>query len=393
MVSPRTACPACGREGLDVFYEQAAVPVNSLLLLPDAATARAFPTSGLALGFCAGCGFITNTLFDPAMTDYNGDYEETQGFSARFREFAQAEVSDWVERYDLTGRPVLEVGCGKGDYLATMVEHGIGHGYGYDPAFKPGRISAEAAARIDVVPAFLDAGTRVPPVAALVCRHTLEHVPDVADFLAALRTVVGEQPTVFLFELPDVQRILDDVAFWDVFYEHCSYFSAGSLVRLFRRAGLQVLDVALVFDGQYLTIEAGAGDPAAGPELALADDLDRLTAAVEHFRTAMTETQARWRREITAVTDTGGRVALWGSGSKSVAFLTTVGITDEISYVVDINPNKHGTYNAGTGQQIVAPQLLQDYQPDLVIIMNPVYRQEITRDLDALGVRARVAAL
>jgi hypothetical protein len=40
---------------------------------------------------------------------------------------------------------------------------------------------------------------------------------------------------------------------------------------------------------------------------------------------------------------------------------------------------------AGTGQEIVAPEFLRTYQPDAVIIMNPVYRDEISRDLSAMG--------
>ena len=59
-----------------------------------------------------------------------------------------------------------------------------------------------------------------------------------------------------LFELPDVRRVLDEVAFWDVYYEHCSYFSAGSLARLFRATGFEVLDLALDYDDQYLLLEA-----------------------------------------------------------------------------------------------------------------------------------------
>jgi hypothetical protein len=77
---------------------------------------------------------------------------------------------------------------------------------------------------------------------------------------------------------------------------------------------------------------------------------------------------------------------LWGAGSKGVSFLSTLDLTtDDVPYVVDLNPHKIGTFIAGTGQEIVAPDFLSDFRPDVVIIMNPVYRQEITQKLAALG--------
>jgi hypothetical protein len=81
----------------------------------------------------------------------------------------------------------------------------------------------------------------------------------------------------------------------------------------------------------------------------------------------------------------GRRVVLWGGGSKAVAFLTTLGVQDEIEYAVDINPYKHGTFLAGGGQKIVAPCFLQEYKPDTIVIMNPIYRDEIQLTLAAMG--------
>ena len=57
----------------------------------------------------------------------------------------------------------------------------------------------------------------------------------------------------------------------------------------------------------------------------------------------------------------------------------------EIKYVVDINPNKKGKYIPGTGQQIVEPEFLVDYQPHLIIIMNPIYESEIRNMLENLN--------
>ena len=76
----------------------------------------------------------------------------------------------------------------------------------------------------------------------------------------------------------------------------------------------------------------------------------------------------------------GGRSpVIWGSGSKCVAFLTTLGIDSEIECVVDINPRRHGKYIAGVGKRIVPPEHLKEFKPETIIVMNPIYKDEIAR--------------
>jgi ABC-type Fe3+-hydroxamate transport system substrate-binding protein len=111
---------------------------------------------------------------------------------------------------------------------------------------------------------------------------------------------------------------------------------------------------------------------------------------VEHYEAR----REQWRAALAEWKSAGKKVVLWGGGSKGVAFLTTLGQSlDDIAYAVDINPIKSGTFMAGTGQGIVAPSFLPDYRPDVVIIMNPVYRGEITRDLSAMGLAPNIQAL
>jgi hypothetical protein len=75
----------------------------------------------------------------------------------------------------------------------------------------------------------------------------------------------------------------------------------------------------------------------------------------------------------------GQQAVVWGGGSKGVTFLNTLQIQYQIEYVVDVNPHKHGKYVAGTGQMIVAPEHLIKYRPDIIIVMNPIYLEEIAR--------------
>jgi hypothetical protein len=63
-----------------------------------------------------------------------------------------------------------------------------------------------------------------------------------------------------------------------------------------------------------------------------------------------------------------------------------------IDRVVDINPHKRGKHLAGTGQRIVAPADLAADPPDIVVVMNPVYRDEIAADLAGRGLTPELVA-
>jgi cyclopropane fatty-acyl-phospholipid synthase-like methyltransferase len=391
-VDVTAVCPACGAAGLRIFHEEANVPSHSCLLLDDATEARDFPTGDLRLGFCASCGFITNTSFDQTLSAYSSRYEETQGFSERFRVFASELAKRWVDEYDLHGQTVFESGCGKGEFLLHMVEHGAGAGIGIDPGVNPDRIDSAAADQLTWIADLYSEKYAHIEADAIVCRHTLEHISPVGEFLRLIRRTIGDRTdTVVHVDLPDVLRVLRETAFWDVYYEHCSYFGIGSLVRLFRACGFDVLSARMEYDDQYIVLEARPTEQeSSSVHIDGEDDLDALASAVAHFEESYAATIQEWRSRVAAAAAQGKRVVIWGGGSKGVAFLTALGGAAPIEYAVDINPFKADKYLAGGGQRVVAPEFLREYQPGVVIVMNPIYRDEIQADLDRLGVSAEL---
>lgn len=377
-------CPACGGDSVLDLVDIRDVPVHCNVLLPSREAALAAPRGHIALGFCRTCGHVFNAAFDPAPMTYTQAYENSLHFSPRFQAYAEELADTLISRYGLRGKTLIDIGCGKGDFLALMCERGDNRGYGFDPSYVPENVDATASRRMTIVQDFYSdryAGTAADFV---MCRQVLEHIQTPGEFVRNVRSAVGDRrETVVFFEVPNVMYTLKDLGIWDLIYEHFSYFSPVSLESLFRRTGFTVLAVTELFDGQYLGIEMRPGEPSVDP---LQESCaTSLLQYARKFRDSYREKVARWQTVLGEAKDTGKKVLVWGGGSKGVTFLNVMP-SGGIGGMVDINPRKQGMFVPGTGHMVVPPEFVREYQPDIVIIMNTIYETEIRNTLRSFGV-------
>ena len=371
------------------------MPAHSCLMFSSRPEALAFPRGDIELGFCGRCGFIGNVRFDPALERYSAAYEETQAYSPRFLRFLDEVWDDQIARFELgPGMAALEIGCGKGEYLVGLCERSGCGGIGLDPGYRPERTRSSAADRITFIRDFY--GPKYAHLHAdyVCCRHTLEHIAPVLDFVRLVRQTIGDRRHVnVFFELPDMERVLQQGAFWDIYYEHCSYFTRGSLAGLFRSAAFDVHRLYKAYDDQYLMLEA---QPAARPTdtlLPQEDDLAAITSLVAGFERQVRERLQSLSDKLARHRDRGHRLAIWGSGSKCVSLVSSLDLAAQPVTVVDINPHKHGKFLAGSGLEIVSPEALRSLRPQVVLVMNSIYSDEIRHDLAARSLHPELIAL
>jgi hypothetical protein len=385
------ACPACGGHRLRPFFGVKKAPVFSLVTVKSKDEALAVPRKDIELTLCLQCGFIFNCLFDTSIDHFSAGYEDQQAFSKTFMDYLRRVSADLVQKYGLQAKNILEIGCGKGDFLNLLVETSGGKGVGIDPAYREGR---QTNPNLTFHRQFYAMEHGRIPADAICCRHTLEHIHDARGFLRLLRQSLSSRTeTVLFFEVPEVKRILEVGAFWDIYYEHCSYFSPGSLARLFRASGFEVLDLRLDYQGQYLLIEARPSLAQAHKKQPNEETVAELEALVSRFEKRIDADLSKWRNTLVNLKERGARTVVWGGGSKSVGFLVNFADLDLIQYVVDVNPHMEGNFIPGIGKMYVQPSFLREYRPDAVIIMNAIYKDEIAKSLHGMGLKPLIHAL
>jgi len=246
-------CPVCESNSLSDFLFRGQVPVHQNLLMREQARAVNIPRGDLALVICESCGFIFNRAFEPQKIMYGADYENTQACSPSFNEYLDGLVRHMILERNVRDCHVVEVGCGNGLFLRKLVtyEGANNRGYGFDPSYTGS--ASELGGRLNFATRYYDSECANVPADVVVCRHVIEHVPRPLRLLRDIKKALAHAPAArIFFETPCAEWILCNQVIWDFFYEHCSYFTAGSLTTAFEGAGFEVKSIERMFAGQYL---------------------------------------------------------------------------------------------------------------------------------------------
>ncbi|GHA18704.1 NDP-hexose methyltransferase [Arenicella chitinivorans] len=328
-----------------------------------------------------------NGDFDATLVHYDGDYEETQAYSPKFQTFHRQFAVTLVESYQLRGKTVLEIGCGKGEFLTALLDAGITEAIGFDPSFNPKRARSDARLTVyqQLYPPNPSAKLTLPAIDFYLCKMTLEHVFEPREFLSQLRSSIGDHDCLMAIQVPALERILTTTAYWDVYYEHCNYFSADAVARLFSMCGFEVIQSETIFDDQYLNVVAR---PVTKSTRTTAPNPLPFTAFKQNLELEL----AAWRERLLPAA-TQNALLVWGAASKAVGLLSALPELKVGTTLVDINPHKHGTYLPATDLLIHDPQQLQNRQFAIILVANPIYLDEVATMLKTLRIDGDVIAL
>lgn len=383
-------CPVCQSTITRRAVAIRDMPVYCNILSKSDAAASNVKKGDLLIDYCVNCSHLFNSAFDPALMDYSQEYENSLHYSPKFNEYAETLAGRLIEKYGIKYKTVIEIGCGKGDFLSLLCAKGNNKGYGFDKSFEAGRSNEHGYENIEFIQDFYDEKYSSFDVDLFCCRHVLEHIPDPVTFLAGIKkSIKYHDKAVVYFEVPNALYTIKDMGIWDLIYEHCGYFTSHSLKKVFKLAGFDIIDSGESFGGQFLFIEARIMN-ASSDNIEDAVPSSEISGLVNKFTENYEKKIRFWRQRLEEMKANKSRAVIWGGGSKGVTFMNALQVLDEIGYVVDLNPNKHNQFIPGTGQMVIPPESLAQYNPDFVIVMNPIYAEEIRSQLKDMELSADV---
>ncbi len=381
--SSKLTCPICANFADNIVLSaRKNIPTLQNVALGNRKEAIDFPTGKLTMVRCKKCSFVWNADFEWDKISYDAGYNNDVTFSNYYILHLE-KMADRIIQSVPVGEDIhyVEIGCGEADFLRLVIERANGRcvsAIGFDPSFT-GEEKLPKGAFVHKTFFGPDQVKLVPKATNVVCsRHTIEHVSDAHGFVSALAAPMTTQGRTLFIETPNANWILENTAFQDFFYEHCSIYTPESMSKILRKYGL-LAETTAVYGGQYMWTEAS-----------LSTDKSSLKPNNPHLKTAQDIAEIYVDESARMLTDwnayiqkhsKNGPVAIWGATSKGVTFTLLMSQIQDaqlgIACAIDLNEAKQKCFMPITCTPILSPEDAKKLGVSMGIIMNPNYLEEI----------------
>lgn len=249
------SCYLCASDDVVDFFQMPPVPTQDGIMCASEEEAKSVVKGSINLRFCKNCGFIGNEGYESKKISF-GTYDFSNDHSPLFKAFVNQQCEGLIQRYDLRGKTILDIGCGDGFFLEAICKNGGNRGIGIDSGFDHAKRKPTEGTNISFIKDYYSEKYQYFEVDFIACRLVIDLLGDPIDFLKILRrNLESRSKTIVYFEVPNAQYTFGEMVIWNVVYEHRSWFSEDSLAYLFEKTGFEVLNVAPCWQDEFLGIE------------------------------------------------------------------------------------------------------------------------------------------
>ncbi len=365
-------CRVCGSN----FFEEPLLRYKNMpsvaQYFPDAESLESDKGINLEVCQCLGCG-IVQLRNEPV--PYYKEVIRAAAFSEEMNEFRKRQFKDFVKKYSLNGKKIVEIGCGKGEYLSIMKKQDV---VAYGIEANQESVAHCIRESLEVSKGFVEEESykiENSPFDAFFMLSFLEHLPDPNSTLKGVYNNLVDD-AVGIVEVPNFEMILRKKLFSEFVRDHLFYFTKETLKITLMLNGFEVIECKEVWH-DYI-----------------------LSAIVKKKRkldlTDLYKYQEEIKNEINEFINRFGdkKVAIWGAGHQALTVMSLADLSSKIKYVVDSATFKQGKYTPVTHIPIVSPETLNSDPIEAVIVMTGSYSDEVARIIrEKYGNRINISIL
>ena len=354
-------------------------------------------TYPLIFHVCPSCLLAQTEQYRDGYEIFSDDYVYFSSCSNYWLEHAKQYVELIIKKLNLTkGSFVLEIASNDGYLLTNFVEKNI-ECLGVEPT-KSTAIEAVKKG-VKTLVEFFNVKTSKNIVAdfgkadLIIANNVLAHVPDINDFVSALKGVLKDDGVVTI-EVPHVLKLIEKSEFDTIYHEHFFYFSVLSLTNILDAHDLSIYDIdELDTHGGsirvYVTHVGNDIDKNNSKESLnrvlnkeLKYGLDSLEY-YEQLKDNSFEIKLNSLKYLINKKISNKKIAAFGAAAKGNTFLNYCGIKNNIiDFVVDETPFKIGKFLPQSRIPIVNFDVISKEKPDVIVILPWNHKKEILKKLE-----------
>jgi SAM-dependent methyltransferase len=226
----------------------------------------------------------------------------------------------------------------------------------------------------------------------LIAFNVMPHVPNLNDFVNGLKMLLNPDGILIIQFSAYLLKLIELNEFDMIYHEHFSYFSLGTLKKIFSELKLKIFDVEeLSIHGGSLRLYIIHEE---NNSYQKSTRVDQLLEKEKQFGLLETSTYDNFTKNIQNVKQDicnffvearkeNKKIVCYGAPAKGNTLLNFCGIgKDFIEYTVDKNPHKQELFLPGTHIPIYSPEKVLSTKPDYLLILPWNLKDEIIEEMN-----------
>jgi len=314
---------------------------------------------------CTGCGLIQ---FNCSPVSYYLDSTRAGERSEMLVKMRREQYKHLIEKYKLNGKKIIEIGAGKGGFLKTlkeMREYDISV-YGIENNREFVKVAREIEGmnvqqgNPEDVNTYIEGG----PFDAFVSFAYPARLENPNSMLQLVKNNLSEDG-IGLVQVPSLEHLLQPGGFFDITRDHIAYYDSHTLSFLLQKNGFDILE-----DGEIGDVYI----------YAIVKNHKRLD--VKNHWNDVENRINQVKKFVSSSIANNNKLAVWCAGHFAFTVLSTAGIKNEVSYIIDSAKFKQNKFSPVSHIPIYGPEHYNIEPVDTILILGPIYVDEIVKEIE-----------